>query len=118
MNVLSRAYDPILQSKAAEISNRYSYHLHGLLTILEDYYKINLFSSHYQGNTAKNLTDERIATRSVSTDTEDSEWTVAKWERLQREHAKFSKNYLSKSWEFQVIRRELVVWLAQHPPQN
>ncbi|RPB19998.1 hypothetical protein L211DRAFT_852707 [Terfezia boudieri ATCC MYA-4762] len=53
MNVLSRAFDPILQTKAAEISNRHSYHLHGLLTILEDFYKINLFSSYYQGNAAK-----------------------------------------------------------------
>ncbi|RPB18905.1 hypothetical protein L211DRAFT_899505 [Terfezia boudieri ATCC MYA-4762] len=78
------------------------------------YYRINLFSSYYQGNTAKNLTDKRVATRSVSTDSEDSEWTVAKWERLQREHAKFkedsarlAKNYLFKSRELQAIRREL-----------
>ncbi|RPB19993.1 hypothetical protein L211DRAFT_895413 [Terfezia boudieri ATCC MYA-4762] len=48
MNVLPRAFNPILQTKAAEISTRHSYHLHGLLTILEDFYKINLFSNYYQ----------------------------------------------------------------------
>ncbi|RPB20024.1 hypothetical protein L211DRAFT_842158 [Terfezia boudieri ATCC MYA-4762] len=38
MNVLTRAFNPIFQTEAAkEISNRHSYYLHGLLTILEDF---------------------------------------------------------------------------------
>ncbi|RPB18396.1 hypothetical protein L211DRAFT_843682 [Terfezia boudieri ATCC MYA-4762] len=76
MNVLTRDFNPIFHTEAAkEISNRHSYHLHGLLTILEPFYKINLFSSYYWGDAAKHqqLTKERVATSSVSTNTSCTE---------------------------------------------
>ncbi|KAF8429308.1 hypothetical protein BGX38DRAFT_1146978 [Terfezia claveryi] len=102
MNVLTSVFNPIFQTEAAkENSNRHSYHFHGLLTILEDFYKINLFSSYYRDDAAKHeqLTKERVATSSVSTNTEDTGRTEEEWEELWEEAADWRYEFIFKVME-------------------